>query len=310
MAASALQVPLAPRVADAEARTRVMRSGPEVELPWEMWERTPPPHLAGRVARLWAGVSPAAADFHRTLPNGELTLMVHLGPSQRLTERDGAPSCEVLADAFLAGLQERPHTYVCMEAQTAVAAVQLRPLGGFALFGGHPQGELSRQVLELEAVLGGRADVRALRQRMGEAPDLGVALDWLEDWVTARLEAAHEPHAATREACALLEASGGSLRVEELARRTGASSRRLHELFRREVGVPAKRLARILRFRRTLERLAAAPAVDLALLAQECGYYDQAHLYRDFRALATLTPRQYLAAQADGFLDGPDVIGG
>ena len=93
-----------------------------------------------------------------------------------------------------------------------------------------------------------------------------------------------------------------------LRKRQDVSPRRLHELFVREVGVPPKRLARILRFREALERLATAPAVDLTRLALDCGYYDQAHLYRDFRALATMTPVDYLTARGAG-LDGPDVLG-
>jgi transcriptional regulator GlxA family with amidase domain len=90
---------------------------------------------------------------------------------------------------------------------------------------------------------------------------------------------------------------------------TAVSTRRLRELFVREVGVSPKRLARILRFRAALERLAAAPAVDLTQLALECGYYDQAHLDRDFRELASMTPSEYRVARGAG-LDGPDVLPG
>lgn len=290
----------------AHARTRVLRSPPDALPPWEWWQRTPPAALAGLVAGLWAGVSPEASARHRTLPNGELMLLVHLGPVQRLTERDGAPCDERLADAFLAGLQERPATYACAAPQTRVAAVRLTPLGAWMLLGGLPQAELTTRVLELEALLGTRA-VRALREPMGEAPDLGTALDRLEAWVLERLRAAPAPDAAGGAAWALLARAGGGVRVDALAARAGLSPRRLHEVFLREVGMPAKRLARILRFRRALEGLAAASAADLAGLARECGYYDQSHLYRDFREMSGLTPLRYL--EVHGGLHEPDVIG-
>ncbi|MDX1650482.1 MAG: helix-turn-helix domain-containing protein, partial [Myxococcota bacterium] len=253
--------------------------------------------------------SPQAAARHRTLPNGEVLLMLHLGPTQRLAERDGAPCDEHLADVFLAGLQERPSTYVCGAAGTRVAALRLTPAGAWRLLGGLPQAELTTRVLELEAVLGSRAGVRALRERMGDAPDLGAALDHLEDWVARRLHAAPVPDATGGAAWALLQRSGGALRVDALAARTGVPPRRLHALFLREVGMPAKRVARILRFRRALSGIARAPAVDLARLARECGYYDQSHLYRDFRALAGMTPWRYRRAHDDG-LHEPDVISG
>jgi transcriptional regulator GlxA family with amidase domain len=97
--------------------------------------------------------------------------------------------------------------------------------------------------------------------------------------------------------------------VDGLADAAALSPRRLRELFLREVGVPPKRLARILRFREALERLATAPAIDRTRLALDCGYCDQAHLYRDFRDLASMTPADYRAALGAG-LDGPDVLPG
>jgi AraC-like DNA-binding protein len=290
------------------ARTRVLRSAPD-EPPWELWQRDPHPALAGLVAGLWVGRSAGAHARHRLLPNGELMLMLHLGPGQRLRERGGEACDDPLREGFVSGLQERPSTYYCAEPHSCVATVRLLPLGGYAIFGGLPQAELAGQVLELEAVLGGRSGIAELRERMLDARDGGAMLDLLEAWLLLRFGVAREPHAATREVSTLLGGSAGSLRIDALAHTAGVSQRRLHELFVREVGVPAKRLARILRFRRALDGLATAPAIDLARLAQHCGYYDQSHLNRDFRDLAIMTPLDYLVAHGAG-LDGPDVIGG
>jgi AraC-like DNA-binding protein len=236
-------------------------------------------------------------------------LMLHLGPGQRLLERGGEACNEVFHDGFISGIQERPSTYYCAEPHSRVAAVRLLPLGGYALLGGLPQVELTGQVLDPRAVLGGPSGITALRERMHEASDGGAMLGLLETWLLQRFGTARSPHAATREASALLGGTAGALRVDALASTTGVSPRRLHELFVREVGVPAKRLARILRFRQVLSGLATTPAIDLARLAQHCGYYDQSHLNRDFRDLATMTPLDYLVAHGTG-LDGPDVIGG
>jgi methylphosphotriester-DNA--protein-cysteine methyltransferase len=123
----------------------------------------------------------------------------------------------------------------------------------------------------------------------------------------ARLACARAAHPAALGAAARLRAARGALRVGGLASAAGLSPRRLHEVFVREVGVPPKQLARILRFRDVLERLAAAPGADLTRVALDSGYCDQAHLYRDFRDLAAMTPLDYLAALGDG-LDGPDVL--
>jgi AraC-like DNA-binding protein len=242
------------------------------------------------------------------MPNGELQLMFHLGPTQRLVEIGGRPHRRLLGGSFLSGLQERPAAYESFEPHTRVASARLLPRGGWRLLGGLSQAEITGCVLDAEAVLGS-SGVAALRERMGNARDLGGALDWLEAWLSDRFTRSRPAHAATHAAQGLLLQTRGKGRIDRLAEAVHVSPRHLRELFLREVGVPPKRLARILRFREALERLATAPALDLTQLALECGYYDQAHLDRDFRELAIMTPSEYRVAHGAG-LDGPDVLAG
>jgi len=58
-----------------------------------------------------------------------------------------------------------------------------------------------------------------------------------------------------------------------------------------------------------LHKLTAGGDYLLADLAADCGYFDQAHLAREFRALAGCPPSQWLAeefrnVQAGNWLDG------
>ncbi|MGD0701430.1 MAG: helix-turn-helix domain-containing protein [Trebonia sp.] len=92
--------------------------------------------------------------------------------------------------------------------------------------------------------------------------------------------------------------------MTELAAETGLSARRLGSLFRAEFGLAPKEAGRVFRFdhaRRRIER-AAATGGRLADLAAECGYYDQAHLAREFRALAGCPPSQWLAEESAQWL--------
>ena len=87
--------------------------------------------------------------------------------------------------------------------------------------------------------------------------------------------------------------------MSELAAGTGWSSRYLASRFRTEIGLTPKTAARVIRFGRArrllVSQLAADPAARLADLAVTCGYFDQAHLAREFRALAGCPPSQLLA---------------
>ena len=106
---------------------------------------------------------------------------------------------------------------------------------------------------------------------------------------------------------------GGALRVSELAAGTGWSGRHLTSRFRAEIGLTPKAAARVIRFdrarKRLVHKLTAGGDYLLADLAADCGYFDQAHLAREFRALAGCPPSQWLAeefrnVQAGNWLDG------
>jgi Helix-turn-helix domain len=67
---------------------------------------------------------------------------------------------------------------------------------------------------------------------------------------------------------------------------------------RRCAGCPRPRVVRFDRARRLLQRrVATAGQPELAALAAACGYYDQAHLAREFRALAGCPPSRWLAEE-------------
>jgi len=59
------------------------------------------------------------------------------------------------------------------------------------------------------------------------------------------------------------------------------------------IGTSPKTFARTLRFQEAQRRLMFEPDADLTGLAYECGYFDQAHFIKDFKAFAGRTPSEY-----------------
>jgi AraC-like DNA-binding protein len=93
-----------------------------------------------------------------------------------------------------------------------------------------------------------------------------------------------------------LEPFPGSLQA--LSEMVGYSRKHFIELFKSRVGVSPKRFLRIFRFRRSLARLQGGGKPDWSRLAMETGYYDQAHLIRDFREFSGFTPSDYMGRLA------------
>jgi AraC-like DNA-binding protein len=148
---------------------------------------------------------------------------------------------------------------------------------------GLPAGELLDASVPLEDVWG--ADGARIAERVGEAATPVARLAALAKAVRDRLR---EPPDR------LVRAAATGAAREEL----GIGERQLRRRFGDAVGYGPKTLERILRFQRFLELAQAASEPDLARLALEAGYADQAHLTRECSRLAGLPPAALLASGA------------
>jgi AraC-like DNA-binding protein len=86
---------------------------------------------------------------------------------------------------------------------------------------------------------------------------------------------------------------GGQISIDRLVADAGISNRQLERRFLCEVGLSPKQLCRILRFQQIFRALNGNDAT-WAAVALDCGYYDQAHLIRDFRQFSGVTPAALL----------------
>jgi len=237
---------------------------------------------------------------HRGLPSPGLTLIFTLDePLVLATHPDPAqPPCSY--DAVLSGLHTTPVTVV-MDRPQAGIQLSLSPLGARALLG-LPAAELAGLDVSAAEVLGG--PVAELLDR------LRCAAGWAEQFavldqgllaLASREAGRGEVSAEVSYAWRRLLRTGGTAGVRELAAETGWSERHLRARFRAETGLGPKAAGRVIRFTRArseLARRAAAGApLDLAGLATSCGYFDQAHLDREFGQLAGCPPTTWLAEE-------------
>jgi AraC-like DNA-binding protein len=245
--------------------------------------RAPHPALRPHIRTLtgWHEVSDTPVR-RRELPGARVVLVVSFGPSLLI---DGQPFT-----SFTAGLGDAPALTEHAGLGYGIQAY-MSPLGARQLFG-MPMSELSGLVVELEDLIGPAA--HELAERLAETPDWPTRIDLFERAIAERVLAAPPVAAELERAWQRLLDSDGAVPIADLAAELGWSRRHLAVRFREELGMPPKALARLLRFERAVQRLRAGD--DLADLALDAGYYDQAHFNRDFRAFAGTTPTEYLAA--------------
>ncbi|MEV4617198.1 helix-turn-helix domain-containing protein [Asanoa sp. NPDC049573] len=184
--------------------------------------------------------------------------------------------------------------------------VMLDPLVAGRILG-RPFGEVANQVVSLADLEGAALrDLRALPARLGAATGWSERFALLDQVFDARLSSTPPPDPRLAGAWRHLRATGGAVPVDTLAAAADWSRRHLGTVFRRELGLPPKVLARLVRFERAYAQASRAPSAGWAAVAADTGYYDQAHLIRDFRAFAGATPARVhaggpaLTASVDG----------
>jgi len=279
----------------------------ETEHGW--WEAVAPPiapALAPHVVSYYGfAESTAAVERRRELPIGAVVMIVGFGP--RLDVRyPHLPGRDLRARSFLAGLHD---TWCVVESPRSQACIQvnLTPLGAQRLLG-TAMHELTNRVVALADLLGPDAD--RLEERLGTARDWPERFAVLEQTLARRLTDAALAAPDVAWALERLRAEGGRTPVAALCETVGCSRRHLERRFRDHVGLSPKSYARVLRFERATGRLgrgdgalwhdrsAVAERGRWGALAVECGYFDQAHMNRDFRALAGLSPGELTSAAA------------
>lgn len=263
--------------------------------------RPPSPLLHGLVD--WyagyrdVGIAPAR---HRGLPSPGLTVIFTLDDKLTIARHPDPAQPAARFDTLVGGLHTSPALITHEGCQSGIQ-FGLSPLGSRALLG-MPAGELAGLNVHGHDVLGSFAI--ELRDRLHAATSWDDRFATLDRALLSRVRLADERAGISGEVLAAwrrLLRSGGTAPVAELAAETGWSDRHLRAKFRAETGLSPKAAARVIRFcraRRILQRRALAEeSFRLAELAASCGYYDQAHLDREFGLLAGCSPTTWVATE-------------
>jgi AraC-like DNA-binding protein len=256
----------------------------------EYVETPPRSALSGWVRCYWmlrqaGGKAVPPVTFERVLPDGCVEIVLNLAdPFLQLTS--AAPRAQPAA--MLVGPTTRPMR-IGPSGRIDVVGIRFQPHGAGAALDALPT-EVVDLALPLEDVA--RLGHDEWMERLAESPDWSSRVEILETAILAAIgDRSTTPF--VRAATSIIDATRGRIPVDRLAQEVGVSRRRLERVFRSQVGLGPKKLCRITRFQRFLHELRAGDP-GLAAAAVRCGYTDQAHLTRDFRDFAGVTPAVFL----------------
>jgi AraC-like DNA-binding protein len=260
-----------------------------VETRSEWVTRRPAPSLARYVERyIGYRLLGFPAGLHRGLPSRHMTMIVSVGNDIEVIAQTDPSQAPDRYRCVIGGLQAS-HALIAHDGDQEGVAVELTPLGCRALLG-LPAAELWNTSLELGDLVG--APGTELWERLQADQGWGERFRSCDE-VLGRLLRDDSLEPALGRSWRLLVASQGTIPVAQLADTIGWTRQHLARRFAGEFGLAPKLAARVVRFERA-RRLLQTPFTTMAEVASSCGYFDQAHMTRDFVELAGISPGRLL----------------
>jgi AraC-like DNA-binding protein len=263
---------------------------------WEIVEAEPAPALRGRVDRY----SDYREETRSFTTRCELAatcgvLIYALGDPLEIVGADGRSVVVKAGEAFAGGIADGTSLSRNLGPQAGIHV--FLPLQSLAAVVGAPLAEIANKVAPLRDLIGPAAD--DLGGRLCEAGSREARFRHLDDFLAARFARDTAPDRPVEFAMRRLARAGGPA-TSEVAREIGWSRKHLARRFRAETGFSPDRFRRLARFERFTEAIQRAPGDGLAGLAAGCGYVDQAHLNREVRDFAGITPGELRARLLPG----------
>ncbi|WP_084823656.1 helix-turn-helix domain-containing protein [Nocardia beijingensis] len=162
--------------------------------------------------------------------------------------------------------------------------------GGFGAFTGLDVGSFRDRAVPIAEVL---PDAGSLTERVLDAPTVEGRRRVVEEYLADHPAVEDPTYRLVLRIIDAMAADQELTRVDQIAERFDIPARTLQRMFRRYVGAGPKWVLRRYRLQDGADLLAKGRTEDLAALAAELGYFDQAHFSREFTAEVGMAPLEY-----------------
>jgi AraC-like DNA-binding protein len=228
--------------------------------------------------------------MEKFLPDGSVDLLIDLTETpKKLFQNEEGTAYTTFKKSWISGMKT---DYILIDASVSnMIGVHFKP-GGCYPFINFPMVELNNLTIEADPVLGN--EIHIIRDAILHEPGIEKRFDILEKYFLKKGESKMENHALVHYSVNQLLQSPHMWTIKNLSNKTGITQKHLITLFKKYVGLSPKMFSRIHKFQKVVQQIEQLQKVDWALLAYECGYYDQAHFIKEFHAFSGINPVSYL----------------
>ena len=250
-------------------------------------EIPPSKRLARYVKCFWtleAGNSRGESAPEPVMPDGCIELIFNLADPFRRHHADGI--LESQPQSIIAG-QMRSSAMIEPSGRIDLFGVRFQHAGASPFFA-VPLNELTDNIVDLGFVWGSAG--REIEARINEAPTVEIRVGIVENTLLSLLAKNAASDDVVEAASKLITENMGLTSINKIADSIGVNGRRLERRFQQSLGLSPKRFSRIIRFQNFLGAVRNEPTGGILDTALSFGYYDQAHLIREFREFSGKTP--------------------
>jgi AraC-like DNA-binding protein len=226
----------------------------------------------------------------RFLPNGDVEVLIdfHDGP-QFIYDNDSLKEIQACRHVWASGVRTEPITIPSgTNAEMMVIAFKRGMAAPFFPF---PMNEIRDSVVDADLVWG--SDFGDIREQMLSTRNIPARFRMMENFLVSKFGSKMEVNPCVEFAIREMSERPDALNIAIMNNKIGYSQKHFTEMFRKSVGVNPKSYLKIMRFQKAVKTIDGTTDIDWGTIAQECGFYDQAHFINDFKHFSGFTPDQY-----------------
>jgi len=231
-----------------------------------------------------------AHTVDRFLPNGDTEILIDFHDTpQFIYDNESLKEIQACNHVWASGVRTEPITIP--SGNGASMMVISFKKGMAAPFFPFPMHEMADSVLDADLIWG--SDFGALRERLIEETNIQRRFTMLEEFLLGLCGNRLQMNPCVEFAIGAITQRPDGFSIARMNARIGYSQKHFTEMFKRSVGVTPKSYLKIMRFQKAVRTIGAVDAIEWDMIAQDCGFYDQAHFINDFKHFSGFTPEQY-----------------
>ena len=230
-------------------------------------------------------------SIDRFLPDGNTEIIIDLTHSTKyIYDNDSLVEKQACKKAWASGLRTE---YITIPSGQDSSMLVIYFKKGMAYpFFPFPMNEVADRVVDTDLVWG--REFENLREMLLQTSDIDRRFMIVEEFLIGRYLSNLKVNPCVAYAVEEIVAQPNQINLGRLYEKIGYSQKHFTEMFKTHVGVTPKAYVKVMRFQKAVAEIEANKMVRWSDIAQESGFYDQAHFINDFKFFSGFTPEDYL----------------